>query len=63
MIIFKEHKELKKYLAKLNNSFIGFVPTMGGLHKGHEYLISQSRKKGKKVASSFRRYFLVLKKT
>ena len=35
MIIFKEQKELKKHLAKLNNSLIGFVPTMGALHQGH----------------------------
>ena len=41
MIIFKEQKELKKYLAKLNNSSIGFVPTMGALHQGHISLIKR----------------------
>ena len=43
MIIFKKQKELKRHLTKLNNSVIGFIPTMGALHQGHISLISKSK--------------------
>jgi pantoate--beta-alanine ligase len=34
---------LKKELKEIKN--LGFVPTMGGIHKGHESLIKKSKKK------------------
>ena len=50
MIIFKS-------INKLNNNVnfkakIGFVPTMGALHKGHESLIKLSKKKCEKTLVS-----------
>ena len=42
--------ELKKELKKVKN--LGFVPTMGSIHKGHEYLIEKSKKKCKKTLVS-----------
>lgn len=40
MKIISEINQLKKLLK--NNKNLGFVPTMGGLHKGHEHLIRRS---------------------
>ena len=50
MKLFKNKKKLYKELKNINN--ISFVPTMGGLHKGHETLIKESIKKSKNTIVS-----------
>ena len=45
MKILKNVFELNK--AVKNYKYIGFVPTMGGIHKGHESLIKISQKNNK----------------
>lgn len=46
MLIFKQIKDLQRYLQApaVKTRGIGFVPTMGALHQGHLSLIAQSRK-------------------
>jgi len=52
MKIFKSKHKLKKEILGIRN--ISFVPTMGGLHKGHISLIKKSKKiKGKTLVSIF----------
>ncbi len=50
MKIFKSFKVLNKEINF--NEIIGFVPTMGSLHKGHIALIKYAQKKSKKVLVS-----------
>ena len=46
MKIFKDKHNLKKEIL---NKSISFIPTMGGLHKGHISLIKKSKKYKKKL--------------
>ena len=43
MKIIRQKKDLNRLFSKINS--FSFVPTMGGLHKGHEFLIKKARKK------------------
>jgi pantoate--beta-alanine ligase len=52
MKIFKSRHKLKNEILNIKN--ISFVPTMGGLHKGHASLIKKSKRiKGKTLVSIF----------
>ena len=50
MKILLNSTELEKELSK--NLDLGFVPTMGSIHKGHEHLIKNAKKKSKKILVS-----------
>ena len=50
MKLLKEITDLKKAIHNVNE--LGFVPTMGNLHKGHEFLIKLSKKRCKKTLVS-----------
>ena len=50
MKIFKDKDQLSQEIIGLKN--LSFVPTMGSLHKGHEYLIKKAQNKKNKVIVS-----------
>ncbi len=42
--IFQTNAELKDWLSEQNAATI-FIPTMGGLHPGHQYLIAKAKER------------------
>ena len=50
MKIIRRIKELKSEISNINN--LGFVPTMGGFHKGHLSLVKKSINKCSKTLVS-----------
>lgn len=54
MIVFDKIKDTKEYLGKIKSKgiSIGFVPTMGSLHRGHLSLIKEAKKENDFVVCS-----------
>ena len=42
--IFQTNAELKDWLSEQNSAII-FIPTMGGLHPGHQFLIQKAKER------------------
>ena len=55
MLIIKDISNLQSYLTAYQNRkySIGFVPTMGALHKGHGELIKKSKNDNHKTIEVF----------
>ncbi|MCL4143518.1 UNVERIFIED_CONTAM: hypothetical protein GTU68_020871 [Idotea baltica] len=53
MEVFNKNKTLKGFLSKISNEIsVGFVPTMGALHKGHLSLIERAKEENDVVVVS-----------
>lgn len=54
MLVIKNISDLKQEIRKIKKAglIIGFVPTMGYLHKGHLLLVKKARKDNQKVVAS-----------
>ncbi len=53
MLVFDTIKNLQQYLSSISGeNSIGFVPTMGAIHKGHLSLITQAQKENNTVVVS-----------
>ena len=50
MKLIRKKSDLNKAISKAQE--LGFVPTMGGLHKGHEFLIKESKRRCKETLVS-----------
>ena len=51
MVIFKQPEDLQQYLSQVNKK-IGYIPTMGALHRGHTSLIGKAKEDGRLTVCS-----------